>query len=545
MNKRNLILIFAQLLPAIAFAQDLNTQITVDHEVVPEERAATRLRLLPKLSLPKVDVTRLPVASRFVQAELSPFINPLGPTEYLTQAREYPWRGYAMLGFGPVYNLDASLGYRFVDTRELSVDGFLQFNGMSYTRGYAGLPEFMGDYTDKACFRRQAVLGGANSSWTTAAGALNASVMYQYQGYTFPILQLQQPPVTEHNNIDASRAKVNLQWASKVKDFDYTVGADYSMVYLGKGNATNNRGILSAGGKWHSSSKSVVGVDLRFSLDNSALVGYKGILHILPRYSFSVSTFKVGVGVDVDIKTGNCPASNTLLVAPDLNLVWQPSAFFNIWGKISGRMDDNFRGAILNEQPYLLADFDAGISRIYDGELGLTVGPFRGFALQLFGGYTIAQDWYMPAIETGYMAPMDVKGFRWGASVSYDWRRFLSIGARLDMAQSPRGDYECGYALWRDHAKLNLTTNVVVRPIDKLEIGLNYHLRSGREKTLGADRNLNLRNISNLSASVNYNITPQWSAFVRGENLLNKNWYLGPAVPCQGIMGMIGASYKF
>lgn len=545
MNKRNLILIFAHLLPAIALAQDLNTQITVDHEVVPEERAATRLRILPQLSLPKIDVTRLPVASRFVQAELSPFINPLGPTDYLAQQRVYPWRGYAMLGYGPIYNLDASLGYRLIDKQTLSVDAFLQFNGMSYTRGYSGLPEFMADYSGKACFRRQAVLGEVNSSWKTDAGALNASVMYQYQGYTFPILQLQIPPVTDHNNIDASRAKINLMWSSKVRNFDYRVGADYSMVYLGQGNATNNRGILSAGGVWHSSLKSALSVDLSFSLDNSALVGNKGIFHVLPRYSFNSGAFKVGIGVAVDVKTGNCYSSETLLVAPDLNFVWQPSAFFNLWGKLSGRMVDNYRGAILDEQPYLLADFDAGFSRIYNSELGLTVGPFRGFSLQLFGGYDIAQDWYMPAIETGYMTPMDVKGFHWGVSAGYDWRRYLSVSARLEMAQSPRGNYERGYAMWRDHAKLNLTTNVVVRPVEQLEIGVNYHLRSGREKTLGADKNLNLRNISNLSASVNYNINQQWSVFVRGENLLNKNWYLGPAVPCQGIMGMIGASYKF
>lgn len=545
MNKRTSIIIFAQLLCANAFAQDLNTQITVDHEVVPEERAATRLRILPQLSLPKLDITRLPVASRFIQAELSPFINPLSPTAYLAQSPVYPWRGYAMLGYGPVYNLNGSLGYRLVNTQSLSVDAFLQFNGMSYTRGYEGLPEFMKDYSGKACFRRQAILGGANASWSTETGALDASVMYQYQGYTFPILQLQQPPVTDHHNIDANRAKINLRWTSKIKDIDYTVGADYSMVYLGRGNATNNRGILSAGGVWHSSSKSSVSVDLSLSLDNSALVGNKGILHILPRYNFSINSFRLGIGMDVDVKTGNCPSSKSLLVAPDLNAVWQPSAFFNVWGKISGRMEDNFRGAILDEQPYLLADFDAGFSQIYDGELGVTVGPFRGFSLQVFSGYDIAQDWYMPAVETGYMAPVDVKGFHWGTSLCYDWRRLVSVNARLEMAQSPRGDYERGYALWRDHAKLNLTTNLVVRPVDNLEIGVNYHLRSGREKTLGADKNLNLRNISNLSASVNYNINRQWSAFVRGENLLNKNWYLGPAVPCQGIMGMIGASYKF
>lgn len=545
MMKRNILSLVCSILSVSAVAQNLNTEITVNHEVVPEERAATRLRMLPQLTLPRVDAGRLPVASRFVPTQLSPFINPLDPTGYLDQTPVYPWRGYAMLGYGPLYNLNGSIGCRVVDRPELSADVYAQVNGMSYKRTYAGLPAFMNGYDEKVCFRRQAALGGADLSWRGAKGTLNASLLYQYHGYNFPILQLQQPPVTDKHNIDANRANVKVGWASTIQNVDYSIAADYSMVYFGKGYANNNRGRLSASGAWHSSTKSVWRIDLGFSLDHSAIAGNKGIIHILPRYCFNINTFKLGIGADIDIKTGNCTANSSLLVCPDLNLVWQPSAMFNVWGKVSGRIDDNYRGAILDEQPYLLADFDTGISRIYSGEVGITVGPIRAFSLQFFGGYDVAKDWYMPAIETGYMQQTNVKGFRWGAALNYDWRRYLSVGMRLDMAQSPRGNYETGYALWRDHAKLNFTANVVVRPIQKLEIGVGYHLRSGRQKTLGGDNNLNLRNISNLSASVNYNITNRWSAFVKGENLLNGNWYLGPAVPSQGIMGMIGVAYKF
>lgn len=545
MMKYNLIFFVCSILSFSAVSQNLNTEITVNHEVVPEERAATRLRMLPQLSLQRVDAGRLPVASRFVPSQLSPFINPLDPAGYLNQTPVFPWRGYAMLGYGPLYNLTGSVGYRVVNKSNLSTDVYAQFNGMSYTRSYVGLPAFMYDYDGKVCFRRQAALGGANLRWAPANGVLDASLMYQYQGYNFPILQLRQPPVTDKHDIDANRANVRVGWTSTIRNVDYSFAADYSMVYLGKGNATNNRGRLSVSGAWHSSSKSVWHLDVAYSLDNSAIVGNKGILHILPCYCFNVNTFKLGIGADIDIKTGNCEASKSLLVFPNLNLVWQPSAMFNAWGKVSGRMDDNYRGAILDEQPYLLADFDTGISRIYSGEFGITVGPIRAFSMQFFGGYDVAQDWYMPAIETGYMQAIDVKGFRWGAALNYDWRRYLSVGMRLDMAQCPRGDYEKGYAMWRDHAKLNFTANLVVRPIKQLEIGIGYHLRTGRQKTLGDDKNLNLRNISNLSASVNYNIDSRWSAFIKGENLLNGNWYLGPAVPCQGIMGMIGVAYKF
>ncbi len=533
------------LIAAAVSAQDLNTEITVNHEVVPEEQAATRLRILPQISLPKVNVGRLPAASRFLPAEISPYIIPLSPAAYLDKERSYPFRGYAMLGYGPVYNLEGSFGYKLVQRQNLSVNALAQFDGMSYRRGYRKLPPFMSGYTDKDCFRRQAVAAGADTRWTTSKGTLTGSVMYQFTDYNFPILQLQIPPVTDRHKIDANQAMVNVGWGSNYKNLDYSVGFDYSMIYLGKGNANNNRVAVKGAASWRTSTKSALSVDLGFSIAHSEITNNKGIVHIVPRYSFAVNQFKLRIGADVDVCTGNVSYSPRLLLSPDLDVVWQPSNFFNIWGKVSGRMDDNYRGKLFDLQPYLLADFDAGMSRIYDGEIGMTFGPFRGGAIQVFGGYTIAKDWYIPAIATGMLEAWDVNGFHGGVAVSYDWRRYISTNLRLEVAESPRGNYSRGYALWGDHARFNLSYNLTARPIDNLSINLGYQLRVGRQKQLAAGKNMNLCNISNLTVAVNYRIDSRWSVFLRGENLLNQNWYLGPAVPCQGIMGMAGASYLF
>ena len=51
--------------------------------------------------------------------------------------------------------------------------------------------------------------------------------------------------------------------------------------------------------------------------------------------------------------------------------------------------------------------------------------------------------------------------------------------------------------------------------------------------------------ISNLKAGALYRITPQWSAFLRGENLLNRKTLLIGGMPGQGITGLVGATYKF
>lgn len=521
-------------------ARDLSTEITVLHEVVPEERAATRLRLLPTVSLPEVKIGRLPSALRLAPASLTPFITPLDPAAYADSLRRNPYRGYASLQYGPVYNLGASAGYRIIEQRNLVLDGYMQFNGMSYTSKYPAI-----DYDGKVCFRRNTALAGAATTWTSAAGVLDASVMYQFSGYDFPILDYKVTDKIFPHHIDANVATVNAGWSGRQQKLAYRVGVDYGLIYFGgRENANNNRIALNATFDWAASTKSVWGMDLGYSIVHSSLAGNKGILHIMPRYAFSVNAFKVRIGADIDIKTGNVAFKPAMLFSPDVDVVWQPSAYFNIWGNINGRMVDNYRGDIFDEQPYLLPDFDAGISRIYNGYAGLTFGPLRGASLGVFGGYTIARDWYMPAIATGYMAPIDVKGAHAGVTFKYDYRRYLSVNVRAEIAQSPRGNYSRGYAPWRDHAKFNLVAQVNIRPIDPLGISLAYHLRTGRQKVMMFG-DLALQNINNLQAAVNYTVTRRLSAFVRGENLLNRHWYLGPAVPSQGIVVMLGASYKF
>lgn len=539
MNNRYSIALLLISAVANASAQNLNTEITVTHEVVPEEQAATRLRLLPTVSLPAINAGRLPAATRFAPASLTPYITPLAAAPYRDSMIRSPWRGYAALGYGPIYNLAASAGYRFIGRENLTLDAYMQFDGMSYTSHYPAI-----EYDKTVCFRRNTAMAGAGTAWTTAAGTLDASVLYQYSGYNFPILDYKVTDEIIPHTIDANVAKANIGWGGKADNIDYRIAADYGLIYLGKDNANNSRIALQGNMDWHASTKSIWGVDLGFSLDHSTLTGNKGILHILPRYAFGSNTFRMRLGVDIDIKTGNTPFKPALLVAPDVNLVWQPSPYFNIWGKVSGRMDDNFRAALFDEQPYLLADFDTGMSRIYNGEAGITLGPLRGASISFFGGYTIARDWYMPAIKTGYMTPMDVDGAHGGVAFAYDYRRYLSINVRAEIAESPDGDYSRGYAPWRDHAKFNLMAQATVRPIEQLDINLGYQLRTGRQKQMPVG-NMALQNISNLRAAVSYKITRQWTVFLRGENLLNKHWYLGPAVPSQGIAGLLGAAYKF
>ena len=54
-----------------------------------------------------------------------------------------------------------------------------------------------------------------------------------------------------------------------------------------------------------------------------------------------------------------------------------------------------------------------------------------------------------------------------------------------------------------------------------------------------------LGNISDLNIGAHYRSNDMWGVFLRGENILNHRYYIGPAVPSQGIRCLAGATVRF
>lgn len=528
----------------IASAQELNTDLNVTHELVPEEQAAVRLHMLPKVNLPQISRGRLvPVSSPGITS-ITPYINQLEPAAWLTSLSRTPWRGYASLAYGPAYNLAASAGYRFIENDNLTLGGYLQFDGMSYKSHF---PRFEQIYAPKVGLHRNTFLVGADTRWTPAGnhGTLNASLLYQHSGYDFPILDIKSAKVN-NTDISANVMKADVAWTGAANEIDYSVGAGYDMIRFAP-HAGDYRGRFDGKVLWHASAKSAWGLDLGYNITRSATFGAnKGLFHSKVHYDFSLSRFRGSLGLLLDVSTGSgiTDASFPNLFLPELKVQWLPGDFFNVWGQFSGRVTDNNRLELYNEQPYLLPDFDAGASRVISVDAGMNVGPWKGASIGLFGGYLATRDWYMPDYITGRMMPMDVRGWHGGVTFGYSYRQYIALDVKAEFAQSPTDRFERGYAYWRDHAGFNLVARASSHPVDGLEITLGYHLRTHRSK-ITESGHLNLLSVSNLTAGVRYSFTPQWSAFVNGENLLNRRWYLGPSVPSQGIVCMAGVAYKF
>ena len=115
-----------------AMAEDIDTEIAIERQVVPEHRSASRLNLLPELQLPAVKQMRLNPSDRISSITIPAYMTTLDPASYATAADPYPWRGYAAIGYFPAFNLGASAGYRILDRTATTLDAWLQYNGASW-----------------------------------------------------------------------------------------------------------------------------------------------------------------------------------------------------------------------------------------------------------------------------------------------------------------------------------------------------------------------------------------------------------------------------
>lgn len=97
---------------ATTAAQQLNKEITVEREVVPIQREATRLGFTPSVSLPPLAMERLSPSTRAITSRVPAGIVVLDPAAWADSIYISPYRGYASIGFMPLYNAMLSAGYR-------------------------------------------------------------------------------------------------------------------------------------------------------------------------------------------------------------------------------------------------------------------------------------------------------------------------------------------------------------------------------------------------------------------------------------------------
>lgn len=578
--KKNIILssLCALFLGGSAWAQDLHKDITVEQQITPSRRDASRISVLPSVTLSPVKAASLSYSSKVVTTRVPNSFSVLDPVAWGDKIYTSPYRGYLDLGIGgPLFVGDISAGYRILDNDKSRLSLWGQYNGDVYKRTgttwhdhtaslgldlhqAVGRKAFLDaglDYTygfhDMAAFE-----GGRFSQSTSRVNAsvnlhgehsgldYNAALRYGHFGFYnphFPVLQ--SPPeglVDPYNGYEPVRQNlIGITLGGRVATSESShFGLDLSGDFL-------------ATGKHYVATLPYCEEDAELSRSRTT-----GLVTATPYFETRSSSVSLRIGADVDFAINS---GKTIRVAPDVTFAWHGLQFVGIELKVYGGSTLNTLASLYDVSPYMNGSVAYRPSHMpYAFDATVAFGPFLGGTFELFGGYAKADDRLMPVLGGIYPAgglweSVDVKGYRYGARLGYDNGKTFAVSA------SYQGSPSKWNRAWYDNfdrARHIATAELKLRPVDKLSVTLGYEFRGGRACYMYEDetidlagfeiyptRRVSLGAVSNLKLGIAVSPTDRLTVFARGENLLGrKSLYIGGR-PMQSVHGMIGAALKF
>lgn len=529
-----------------ATAQDLSTEVVVERTIVPAERAATRpAGLTPTLVLPAAKGASLEIDNYTGITTITRSFSPLSPARAAMAAEKSPYRGWIDAGYFPAVNAGISAGYRLVDTRSLSLDAAVLFNGERYKPSQDKEHD---DYVMQS-WNGVAALG---LGWTPdSLSALNAGARFDFLrrgcGYWEPF--------------GTTSGRVGADWTSKAGIIDYNVGvtADFeksgdARFYLTEVNRPSlYQGLAQQKYGAAAGASTAVGEGMRAGLDLGADILHTGaaptaepattmsVISVEPFYGITTPTLSATVGIKVDIAGGG--EGSKVSAAPDINAQWTPSAVLGVSANITGGQCVNSFADMRQYSVYQIFTTAYQRSRIpVRADLSINFGPFSGFSGRIFGGYAKADRWLMAHDGVlGSYSAHDISGWQIGLGAAYTWR-WLEADASAALAPS---DYQKAWIDSRDRAKCVVSASVTARPIDPLSIRASYELRSGRKAFDGHNQALDLGSVSDLSLTASWQFTPAFTVFARAENLLGHRYMPVAWELSQKQHGLVGVAFKF
>ncbi len=518
-SKKYIILAGAVLTAAAMQAQTLSTEVVVDRTVRPAERPAERPSgLSPRLSLPAPTLYNLTTAGYGGVADITRGYEPLPAIESPLLPAISPYRGYAAIGYFPTYNLGVSAGYRLIGQGRTSLSVWGQFDGENYKT----------DYLDQKLADNAARIGVDFNLGVGERSTFAANVDLGYSK-----VKIYDPSQSLFDG------RVKLGWLSDLNALTYYVSAAADFNSYGKvgsigGKMSEQLYTLRAGAGYKLGEKTRAGLDVSADFQHTENLGTPGIIGLTPYFSFSSGEVSGRIGVALDIETGPAILDRKLRVAPDVQLAWQAAPQATIYGNFGGGSMLNGVRGLRQITPYQFGIMSYMPSNVpIDGEIGVRLGSFGGFRTELFGAYAIADRWLMIDDDITY-GVHDVKGWRAGVRLGYEYGKLLAVNGSIELA--PSGADKAWYQ-WRDRAKYVATLGAEVHPLKPLLVGVGYEFRGGRTAGLGCK--------SDLTAHASWAFSDAFSVFARVENILGRRYDILRGIESQGVHGLVGVSLKF
>lgn len=562
--------------------EQLEKEITIERDIVPEVHAATRPNIFPSQLQFTITPRRLDAINYGEVSAFGPDIATLEPAATEPAAPITPYRGYVDAGYFPAANVALSAGYAIVSAESTRLNIWAQLNNQQYKRefypngdkgkfkhfqGRLGL-DFAHNFgrSGKLDITTDFSLATFNQPWSVVNQLIdNSASIHTQTALGWNIGALWQGNASTHLSYHIG-AGFNIYNFSKALPIgDYNVAADngeviqsveYSLPGLHQPGFNVNLGIAEK-----LSSTATVGVDLDasflhynrfmqpeslmefigqidtgYSVDESetdnlniedkalALPGGKtlGVLTLTPyyRYISGIYSLKVGARIDFTVNSGK-----KFHVAPAVILGVNPAEGFGASLRLGGGEHLNPLQELAEFSPYICQSMAYGVSnKTFTGDLALRFGPMKGASLTVNLGYVAANNWLMPyTCENNLLfAPTRIRSFKAGAIARWSYRKWLAMEVGFETVIG--NEDKNSWIEWRDRARRVLHAGIELKPMKALSVDVAYELRMRRSMPCYGSAmekfNVNDENVAPSAELVEFNL----------KNVSNLN---------------IGASYSF
>lgn len=569
--------------------EQLSKEITVEREIVPEVRAASRLNLYPRAILYRPQGKTLALSEPDNSVAVSPAIAQLEPAATEPAFAPTPWRGYVNAGYFPAANVALSAGYAILSDDATRLNVWAQLDNKSYKDCVAkGL--------QKVSFGRfDGRVGVDFSHRFDQAGTLELSTGVGFSSFAqaWSLIEKSISGEGDAVNQNVTDWVLTAMWRGQGGDrLSYHVGAGFDIFNFSKGlpaeiagypyemdfgvttgNASESAAAMfpavhqtgfnaDFGVEQQINGESSAGVNITADFLNynhfNALSGKTlGVASLRPYYRFGNRTVSLKAGLRMDFTVNSGKA---LHLAPDVLLGINPASGFGAWLRLGGGEELNSLRTLFDYSPYISQLYAYGTSNLpVTSNLGLRFGPVHGASLTLGAAYAAANNWLLPEMAGGELlfGRHDLRSWKVSAKLHWEFRRMLSLDASFESTLG-NGEKDV-WMQWRDRARHCVTAAVAFRPVEKLTVDVSYELRMKRRMPLMSEAVVGLatddaadgvgcvglKDLNNLGAGAAYRITDAFTVFARADNILGSKTYQLPLVPEQGFTGLVGAAYKF
>lgn len=563
---------------------DLNREMTLEREYDPSVGDANKVNTLPVIKEPEARKIPIDYSDYTLAADPDREISVLPAGQIMTAMDYDKRRGYLNFGMGTRMNIGGDLGYHILNTEKdrLSV----HFSHRSTN----GNVKYIQREDEKVKAKLNDNLGGIDFRHAFDKLTLNMGLKYGYSAFNYYGLPMDDGSGVVKKNADRETNQVHQTIAATIgfeSKEGATIGYLLDLGYInfapkygwGKsydGPKENTFDVkFDVSGAFNGNMRAGLGGQVEYfnysipmrknpSGSESPLYSFENHAEIMlsPYYKVEGDTWNVKLGANVMLATGN---DNQFMASPNVEADVEVADKTQLYLTAGGKLYSNSLYEISRINRYTNPTVEIAPSRNWlDALVGIKSGVAPGFWFDIFAGYkmTSSDVLFLPTRQfddmnfgnfSEVMSDIDTKRLFAGVNLKYSYQELFEITLK-GVYNNWKANYGDAWIGGEPNAELEhawgkpemeINAGLTVRPIDKLSLGLDYYLATGRYTELEGFKAYKMNNINELNFTGSYAFSKTFGFYVRLTNVLCQKYELYYGYPVQSFNAMAGVNINF